>query len=78
MNWCETEAPITSRETETPTTEFVQQDSDLKLVEQAFNYIIGKKYPADCSKNDKRSIRHTKRKEASAYSSYLACIEESD
>ena len=48
------------KETETPNPETgvdQQTDSDLKLVEHAFYYITEKKYPPECTKNDKRSIR---------------------
>ena len=34
-----------------------QTDSDLKLIEHAFYYITEKKYPPECTKNNKRSIR---------------------
>lgn len=61
----ETSSSSSRKETETSrkdtppkeTVEDQQTDSDLKLVEHAFYYITEKKYPPECTKNDKRSIR---------------------
>lgn len=34
-----------------------ETDSDLKLVENGFHYVTDKRYPPECTKNEKHSIR---------------------
>ncbi len=43
--------------TETANEAATELESEVALVENAYAYLTGKKYPNSCSKNEKRSIR---------------------